>query len=65
MANSTSDQNEGHERRVENVLKRTRREVGLRDLLTMSFGRIWVVLLEFGAVLYALCGRRQDDDLGE
>ena len=43
--------------RVERVLQRARRQVGLRDFLSLFLVRIWIVLLSLGSVVYALCNR--------
>ncbi len=70
MARPNQDQHEGHERRVRKILTRARHEVGVRDLVTFSFARMWTVLLAIGAAIYALVGswhvngqdRRNDAD---
>jgi hypothetical protein len=54
---STSNDNEGHERRVASILSSARREVGVRDLLVFSCARMWTVVLAIGAVVYGLCTR--------
>ena len=43
-----------HNRRVKAVLKRARRETGVRDLLTFGLATMWTALLSLGVVLYAL-----------
>jgi hypothetical protein len=50
------DQRE-HDRRVEAVLGRARRETGVRDLLTFSFVKMWAALLAVGAVFCVLFGK--------
>jgi len=54
MIDETETNEEGHDRRVTNILTRARQEVGVRDLVTFSFARMWTVLLALGAVLYTL-----------
>ena len=50
------DQRE-HDRRVQTILTRARRETGVRDLLTFGLATMWTALLSLGAVLYALFAR--------
>jgi hypothetical protein len=57
MANPTPDDHEGHERRVRKILTQARREVGVRDLVTFAFARMWTVVLAIGATMYALINR--------
>ena len=52
-----TDQRE-HDRRVEAVLKRARRETGIRDLVTFGLAAMWTTLLDLGAVFYALLTER-------
>jgi hypothetical protein len=53
-----------HERRVQNVLIRARQEIGVRDLISFSLGRMWSVLLSLGAVVYALIAKKAAEQGG-
>ena len=43
-----------HDRRVAAILKRARRETGVRDLLTFALVKMWATLLGVGAAAYWL-----------
>lgn len=56
---------EAHERRVEQVLKRARHEVGLRDFLSFFGARLWTAVLAIGAELYAAVANRTETEKGQ
>ena len=53
MSESSTQQGRTSEERIQRIVRRARREVGVRDLLTFCFARIWTVLLILGAVCSA------------
>ena len=54
---SKSAAEEGHEKRVQRIIQRARRETGMRDFLILSMARMWTVLLVLAAVVYTLFQR--------
>jgi hypothetical protein len=66
MAESEVERDErAHERRVEQILRRARREVGLRDFLTFCGARLWTAVLAIGAELYAAFVNRTESGRGQ
>ncbi len=50
MSESSAQQVQTSQQRIRQIVRRARREVGVRDLLTFCLARIWTVLLILGAV---------------
>ena len=51
MAENLEYRNE-HERRVQGILARTRQELAVRDLMSFSLAKVWIVLLTLAAGLW-------------
>lgn len=42
-----------NEKRVSKILSRARRDIGLRDFITLIFVRFWIVLAEMACTIFA------------
>lgn len=48
------DFNKGSDERVNRILARSRREAGVRDLVTFGAGRAWLAVVSVGAAILSL-----------